>query len=248
MPQATIRSFALNSTGRDFVVGDIHGMYGHLDHALEDLDFNVERDRLFSVGDLIDRGPDSLRALEFLDTPWFFAVMGNHEQMLLRAQTDAIEMDNWTRYNGGEWWRLLDDSIRQRFRDTLDALPYAMQVETDSGRVGIVHADVPLNRHWDSFVSHLHHDAELQNFALWSRHRLNWGKRFGDVPSVDGLHLLVVGHTPMREATRYQNIMYIDTAAAYTESVPEAKLTLLQIHPKLDIHSYPTLELDDLIE
>jgi len=39
-------------------------------------------DQLFSVGDLVDRGPESHRVLEWLARPWFFAICGNHDFMV----------------------------------------------------------------------------------------------------------------------------------------------------------------------
>lgn len=39
-------------------------------------------DRLFSVGDLVDRGEHAIDALALLDFPWFFAVKGNHEEVM----------------------------------------------------------------------------------------------------------------------------------------------------------------------
>ena len=69
--EAVLR-FGLNEDGRDFVVGDIHGMFQHLTELLEQIEFDEGSDRLFSVGDLVDRGPESHRALEWLDKPWFY--------------------------------------------------------------------------------------------------------------------------------------------------------------------------------
>ena len=60
------RAFARNERGRDFVVGDIHGMFSALENFLEELSFDPGRDRLFSVGDLIDRGPESDPVLQWL--------------------------------------------------------------------------------------------------------------------------------------------------------------------------------------
>ena len=57
-----------NETGRDFVVGDVHGMFDSVETALAKVDFHPERDRLFSVGDLIDRGPQSKDVVRFLDS------------------------------------------------------------------------------------------------------------------------------------------------------------------------------------
>ena len=65
MPEI-LQHFARNTHGRDFVVGDIHGCFDLLQQALDEAAFNPDRDRLFSVGDLIDRGPQSPQVLLWL--------------------------------------------------------------------------------------------------------------------------------------------------------------------------------------
>lgn len=77
-----------NLVGRDFVIGDLHGCTLALEELLNHVRFDKSKDRLFSVGDLVDRGPDSIGALALLNERWFFAVLGNHEHML----RDAITM------------------------------------------------------------------------------------------------------------------------------------------------------------
>ncbi|MBI5257888.1 MAG: metallophosphoesterase [Burkholderiales bacterium] len=67
--------------GRDRVVGDLHGHRGLFEQALDHLRFDPGRDRVLSVGDLIDRGPDSLDTLSLVEQPWFRAVLGNPELM-----------------------------------------------------------------------------------------------------------------------------------------------------------------------
>jgi hypothetical protein len=110
-----VERFPLNENGRDFVVGDIHGMFEHLSRLLTDIAFDEETDRVFSVGDLVDRGPESRRALEWLDNPWFFACRGNHEQFAIDS-TDPEQLDVWVNYNGGEWWTDLDVEEKEAFR------------------------------------------------------------------------------------------------------------------------------------
>ena len=65
-----------NERGRDFAVGDVHGHFSRLQEGLDRLGFDPARDRLFSVGDLVDRGPENEAALEWLAQPWFHAVQG----------------------------------------------------------------------------------------------------------------------------------------------------------------------------
>ena len=59
----TVQSFEENRQGRDFVVGDVHGEFGVLENALEQIQFDFQVDRLFCVGDLIDRGPQTCSVL-----------------------------------------------------------------------------------------------------------------------------------------------------------------------------------------
>ena len=51
-----IQRFPKNESGRDFVIGDLHGMTEFLFKLLDYVCFDPAKDRLFSVGDLIDRG------------------------------------------------------------------------------------------------------------------------------------------------------------------------------------------------
>ena len=73
-PSPLIRRFSPNRLGRDLAVGDIHGYFALLQQALDSIDFDPERDRLFSVGDLTDRGPECAKALDWLARPWFHPV------------------------------------------------------------------------------------------------------------------------------------------------------------------------------
>ena len=79
-----IQRYPHNRTGRDFVIGDLHGCLPLLTRLLDHVQFDPTLDRLFSTGDLIDRGPDSAGCLELLKENWFHAVVGNHELMLTR--------------------------------------------------------------------------------------------------------------------------------------------------------------------
>ena len=66
MHHPLFKFFPKNHEGRDFVVGDLHGMFQTLEALMETVKFDTTIDRLFSVGDLVDRGPESKRVVEFL--------------------------------------------------------------------------------------------------------------------------------------------------------------------------------------
>ncbi|WP_350339245.1 metallophosphoesterase [Zhongshania sp. BJYM1] len=60
-----------NLNGKDFFVGDLHGYYKDLIVKLDHIGFDRCCDRLFCVGDLGDRGPQSLECLRLIHDPWF---------------------------------------------------------------------------------------------------------------------------------------------------------------------------------
>jgi serine/threonine protein phosphatase 1 len=97
-----LKTFEPNNDGRDFVIGDLHGSLACFENLLENLAFDSTKDRMFSVGDLVDRGPDSLGCLALLRKPWFHAVLSNHEQMMLEAFRGGYMGQFWFQ-NGGMW-------------------------------------------------------------------------------------------------------------------------------------------------
>jgi len=74
-----------NIRGTDYICSDIHGHFYLLEKELKRVGFKEEVDRLFSLGDLIDRGDDSSQVLKWINKAWFYAIQGNHERMLINA-------------------------------------------------------------------------------------------------------------------------------------------------------------------
>lgn len=77
------------------VIGDIQGCYSGLMRLLEKCDFDDKRDKLYTVGDLVARGEDSLATVTFLKGlgDSFHAVLGNHDLHLL-AVSEKIKKPN----------------------------------------------------------------------------------------------------------------------------------------------------------
>jgi len=68
-----------------WVVGDVHGCARELDRLLRRIRFDPQRDELWSIGDLVNTGPDSLAALRLWRDVGGRAVLGNHDIYALRA-------------------------------------------------------------------------------------------------------------------------------------------------------------------
>ena len=154
--QPTIRVRENPAAGRDFVVGDVHGEFPTLERLLAQVEFAPERDRVFALGDLVDRGPRSIDALAWMETGRIaLSVRGNHEQMLLKR----IELAET--YPGEHTWAMHRWFVRDveradwgRWKDVLRAMPIAATVRTRAGAIGLVHA-TPTTRHWDTMLAQL---------------------------------------------------------------------------------------------
>lgn len=205
-----VKRFATNTAGRDFAVGDIHGHFSRLQAALDAAGFDPAADRLFSVGDLVDRGPECEDVIKWLNKPWFHPVRGNHDDYVCRF--DTCDIGNWM-YNGGTWFVGLPLTEQQNYQAMFKDLPIAIQVETPQGLIGIVHADCPFSS-WDELRAELESPESnkrlklVQNTCMWSRSRVEQA----DKSTVSGLRALVVGHTPMQAPAVLGNVYHIDTA------------------------------------
>lgn len=154
-----IKQFEANRRGRDFCIGDLHGAYAVLERLLDGLNFDPTVDRLFSTGDLCDRGDESLKCLELLHQNWFHAVPGNHELMVLDAFANGPG-PIWPSRNGGAWaiealntwWHNQREVTKRppsddehRLYDLLpliNELPMIMTVKRrDGSKVHIIHAE-----------------------------------------------------------------------------------------------------------
>jgi serine/threonine protein phosphatase 1 len=97
--------------GRLYVIGDIHGRSDLLDRMIaaisRDLEANpIAQSLTVTLGDYIDRGPDSRGVLDRLTTnPFptkFIALKGNHELMFESFLRDPSVADEWRRFGGLE--------------------------------------------------------------------------------------------------------------------------------------------------
>jgi serine/threonine protein phosphatase 1 len=242
-----VLSLPKNTSGRDFAVGDIHGMFSSLEEILKAVNFDEQNDRVISVGDLIDRGPESHRALEFLEKPWFYAIQGNHERMMLDAVYAQRDTDTWLHINGGGWWLDIKDELKAQFAEVIGQLPLAIEIQASPATVGIVHADVPADLSWEEFMTQLRkRDEKAVTYAVWSRTRLRMQELSGLPSSITGIDLVIVGHTPLKSAVRVGNIYYLDTAAAYSSTYEDSKLSLLEFSPGYELTELPTGSLETL--
>ena len=216
-----IEHYLLNEKGNDYVVGDIHGCFDMLVDKLEEIGFDDSKDRLFSVGDLVDRGPKSELALEWLQKPWFHCVLGNHESMAIDASEGFIDLQNYI-WNGGSWFLDLPVELQKEFAKAFRKLPIAIEVETEKGLIGIIHAECPVKSWYDLEVAFKEENNEsFISICIWNRDRL----RNGDHTVIGGIKEVIVGHSVVHEDCWFGNVHYIDTGAVFGKKLTVLKIT-----------------------
>lgn len=235
MPAAPLRHLRrclclpANPRGRDFVVGDLHGHRRLLDDVLHGIGFDPVRDRLFSVGDLVDRGPDSLGTLALLEEPWFHAVAGNHELMLLNhlGHYGSRRFDRKAFAHGpGAWVSEVVASraaVLERLAQRVAALPLSIRVDDDVP-FHVLHGDaVPLDSAPQALVSRPGIRVDRAEQVATSRRNLAdasdaaWRLRaFGGVPvrlsdrPMAALPPTYVGHTRTPCITVHASHVYLE--------------------------------------
>ena len=74
----------MENKSRCIVVGDIHGCLEEFDELIKTISYDKERDRLILLGDLFDRGPDSVGVVKRAREMELECVMGNHDHKFLK--------------------------------------------------------------------------------------------------------------------------------------------------------------------
>lgn len=203
------------------VLGDIHGCFNELRDLYNKLvEYSGE---IYTVGDLIDRGPDSKSVIQFCIDKGIKPVMGNHEDMLLRAirksnysirPENETDLNDWL-WNGGK--KTMNNYLSENpksFRKFADEF-------RDSGHYDFI-SNLPLKIELDNCI--ISHGGILKNKplddALWNR----------DEPSKLG-KVQIFGHTPVPKIKYVQNhYINIDTGCVFG-----GKLTAVIIDVKADV-------------
>lgn len=122
-----------------YAVGDVQGCYDPLRRLLDKIRFDPAEDRLWLAGDLVNRGPHSLKTLRYVRSLGDAAitVLGNHDLHLLALGHDV-------RYSVAHFdsmWKVLGASDGEELLDWLRRRPLA-HYDEGLGTL-LVHAGLP---------------------------------------------------------------------------------------------------------
>ena len=178
----------------DYCISDIHGYYGLFCRLLDKIRFS-DKDKLYVLGDILDKGPESIRLAKLLfSMPNVYCIAGNHEYDFLKYYRAMMrQTEDYDRvleklrgyFTDG---KLLDWETVDKF----DFLPF--YVETDDF-IG-VHAGIPVK------------DGKLMPVSHATCEQLVYDRRFKDkdiLPQSD--KCVFYGHTPVRYLTDRDQVL-----------------------------------------
>jgi bis(5'-nucleosyl)-tetraphosphatase (symmetrical) len=159
-----------------YAIGDVQGCYDALHRLLDRIAYDPGKDKLWFVGDLVNRGPDSLAVLRFVRTlgDRTAVVLGNHDLHLL-ARAEG-QMRNAKKDK-------LDDILTAPDRDDLLTwLRHRPLIHHDADKgFTMVHAGFPPQ--WDLPVA-MACAREVEQILRGPRYRDYLAAMYGDEPSI----------------------------------------------------------------
>lgn len=229
------------------IIGDIHGCLSELKELTLRLGYSWEHgipihpeNRVLGfVGDLTDRGPESLKVIELV---WQLVINhnsayytpGNHCNKLYRFfQGNKVQIKHGLETTVAELEALKkseQQTIRQKFMELYEAVP--LYLVLDNQKLIIAHAGIKqdligqTNSRVKDFV--LYGDITGQNNPDGTPVRRDWAKKY------NGKAYIVYGHTPVKQARILNNTYNIDTGAVFG-----GKLTALR-YPEMELFSVPS--------
>lgn len=119
---------------RDIVVGDVHGCLSELDELLRTVQYKPATDRLVLLGDLIDRGPESIGVVRRARELRAECVRGNHEDKYLGFRLRQKQLRETGRENHmmfGPEKRKIYDQLNEEDWAYLEAMPLWVNLGDD---------------------------------------------------------------------------------------------------------------------
>ncbi|MYM64334.1 symmetrical bis(5'-nucleosyl)-tetraphosphatase [Pseudomaricurvus sp. HS19] len=159
-----------------YAVGDLQGCLDPLQQLLRQVQFNEDRDQLWLLGDLINRGPQSLETLQYLypRRDNVVAVLGNHDLHLL-----ACAYGHRLPGKGDTLDAILATSDSQPWYQWLRHCPLVHH-DPQLG-FAMVHAGIPPG--W-SLEEALRHSAELESVLQGPKLDSYLGNMYGNQPDL----------------------------------------------------------------
>ncbi len=196
-----------------YAVSDLHGYYDLFLQGLDMIGFS-STDKLWVLGDAIDRGPDGIKILQHIrNSGNMDLLIGNHELMMLhcvdpegRKDTGGYDMSLWLSVNGGsttyEQYSALTKDERKGMLDWLSGRYVIKLIEACGKKFCLTH----------SFYSKKCEDKRFYELDYYDVCNVVWSSIWRDDEHTksediysDYLYTFISGHVPVQKARQCEN-------------------------------------------
>lgn len=238
-----------------WIIGDVHGCYKTLKKLIDKLPYS--KNKLCFVGDLIDRGTDSQKVVEFVRKNNHLCVYGNHEEAMMEDGAEIIQNPSlviakrWTnhKYNYGGMETLasydklgktagtiIQEKIFKEDIEWMENLPLYLEFKNIKNKDGrhLVVSHSSVSEYW-KYRDNSKSDPDYKSFwnaCLYSRTKN---------PADNSEIFNIFGHTPVEKIEMANHFANIDTGAFIKEDIKYGKLTALHF-PTMEIAQQENIE------
>lgn len=181
-----------NTKGRDLLLADVNGCFKELTKLLEEVEFGKD-DRLFLLGNSINKGLYSYDVVKFINQPNVYSLIGHAEVLMIMAMVEGhsatereIYMQQWDG-NGGEWRHNHTEEELNWVFNQVSKWPLSITIMGHK-KYGLVHSESPFDD-WRIFQKKPIDFSTLMRTTTGQT--ILQGERDGDIKQVDSI---IAGH------------------------------------------------------
>lgn len=224
------------------VIGDIHGCYYTLTELVKVIKNKYTGIKIYSVGDLVDRGKYSFEVVEFVKNEKIIFTPGNHDYMFLYfiKEPSSILGNAWI-YNGSETTTVSYEKRAEKIPEHMELIRNScLFLNLDD--CFISHAGISIyykSKLKKNYLDNLDQLNKVVNNNITSEHGILWTRD----ELINLGKLQIVGHTRMNDVTLSEksNAIYIDTSV-YTGNKLSA--VIVEENKVIEVLSVETFDKD----
>lgn len=208
-----------------YVMSDIHGCFDEFMQMLNLISFG-STDELYVLGDVIDRGPEPIKCLQYcMDAENIHLLLGNHEYMM-RCAYELGEKRLWYENGGRVTQRrfcALPLTERNMLYIYLTKRPCFAQLKVNNQEYVLVHAGITKTWYsFDNFADVVRRSIDDESI-IWQR---NESETVNTMTSLFPDMMLIHGHTPLVDGVcrQSENVLNIDCACVYGHNLACVRL------------------------
>ncbi len=188
-----------------YFIGDIHGCAQELEELIHTLDYVRDEDQLYSVGDVLNKGPDSPGVLDLIKKHDIKCVLGNHDNLFLEVyqipphERSKKQITFMKQFNGNESIYFEQVSQWPLYRDLGDIILVHAGLEPGSRSIETTSKEVFLTiRTWDGVGADLNNpnDPKWYDCDVWDK-------------------IIIFGHWAKNGLVHSEHFVGLDTGCVY---------------------------------